>query len=172
MSSIDDPASSSQVWPPSRKEIIGWSGSRLDPLLNDRHATLVQSRLTRIGRSPKGFVTGACVGIDQRVGVWLARVFPHVPQLVLVPADRSRVAMWWEAYDLTAYKITVREMPPGTTYADRNREIVRYSTALAAFPQYPEDHPKSQRSGTWQTIRMARAAHATAPFVFPLEEGQ
>jgi hypothetical protein len=114
VSSIDDPGLSSQVWPPSRKEIIGWSGSRLDPLLNDRHSTLVQSRLTRIGRSPRGFVTGACVGIDQRVGVWLARV----------------------------------------------------------FPQYPEDHPKSQRSGTWQTIRMARAAHATAPFVFPLEEGQ
>jgi hypothetical protein len=172
VSSIDDPTSSGQAWPPPRDLIIGWSGSRLDPLKNEQHAAIVQARLTLLPRTPKGFVTGACIGIDHRVGFWLSQVFPHVPHLILVPADRSRVSRWWEGHDFQGdpdSKITVREMPPGATYADRNQEIVRWSNVLCAFPQYSEDHPKSVRSGTWQTIRMARQAHTLAPFTYPLE---
>jgi hypothetical protein len=170
VSSIDDPTSSGQAWPPPRDLIIGWSGSRLDPLRNEQHAAIVQARLTLLPRTPKGFVTGACIGIDYRVGFWLSQVFPHVPHLILVPSGISRVIRWWESDAVPDdTKITVRFMPPGTTYADRNLEIVRWSNVLCGFPEYPEAHPKSARSGTWQTIRMARQFHSVAPFAYPLE---
>ena len=42
-------------------------------------------------------------------------------------------------------------------YKDRNQDIVNMGTgALLAAPAYPEDDRRSKRSGTWQTIRMAR----------------
>ena len=49
-------------------------------------------------------------------------------------------------------------MPWGTTYADRNYQLVHRGTMLFGFPAYPEKDPRSARSGSWQTIRMARRA--------------
>jgi hypothetical protein len=49
-------------------------------------------------------------------------------------------------------------MPAGTTYADRNAVLVKRGTFVCGLPAYPEDDPRSRRSGTWQTIRMARRA--------------
>lgn len=50
-------------------------------------------------------------------------------------------------------------------YRVRNQAIVDASAALVAFPQYPEDHPVSQSSGTWMTIRMARAKGIPVAFI-------
>src|SRR5262249_19060923 len=74
--------------------------------------------------------------------------------IVVVPADRSRVDPWWEGCP----EVTVIEMPEGTTYRDRNAALVARSAAVFGLPAYPEDDPRSRRSGTWQTIRMARRA--------------
>lgn len=43
-------------------------------------------------------------------------------------------------------------------YMDRNGDIVAATWILAAFPLLPEAHRESKRSGTWATVRIARAA--------------
>src|SRR5579863_4966865 len=101
------------------------------------------------------YVTGACLGGDAFIGRWLYLNRPHAQHAVIVPADRSRVDPWW--LEVTG-PVEVTEMPPGTTYADRNARLVAEGTCVFGFPAYPEDDPRSQRSGTWQTVRLARRA--------------
>ncbi len=45
---------------------------------------------------------------------------------------------------------------PRKLYNERNRDIVNESDLLIACPAYPENDKRSQRSGTWQTVRIAR----------------
>jgi hypothetical protein len=49
-------------------------------------------------------------------------------------------------------------MPLGTTYADRNYQLVQRAAMVFGFPAYLEDDPRSKRSGTWQALRMSRRA--------------
>jgi hypothetical protein len=100
------------------------------------------------------YLTGACVGGDAFIGRWLHEHRPHAEHVVIVPADRSRVDPWWES--VLGAPVTVIEMPEGSTYEDRNARLVAEASAVFAFPAYPEDDPRSRRSGTWQTARMAR----------------
>ena len=102
------------------------------------------------------YVTGACVGGDAFIGRWLHANRPGADHMVVVPSDRSRVDYWWD--DAGGPAVTVVEMPAGTTYADRNARLVAEGGAVFAFPAYPEDDPRSARSGTWQTVRFSRAA--------------
>lgn len=101
------------------------------------------------------YVTGACTGGDAFIGCWLYENRPEAEHVVVVPADRSRIAAWWR-YAEEERPVTVIEMPPGTTYADRNARLVAEGNAVFAFPAYPENDPRSRRSGTWQTVRMSR----------------
>lgn len=100
------------------------------------------------------YVTGACEGGDAFTGRWLLDHRPAAGHVVIVPANRSRVDDWWAGDP----RVTVIEMPPGTAYRDRNAHIVAGTDVLVGFPAHPEDDPRSRRSGTWQTIRMARRA--------------
>lgn len=100
------------------------------------------------------YLTGACTGGDAFIGRWLYWNRPEAEHVVIVPADRSRVAAWWHEVN----GVTVIEMPPGTTYADRNARLVAEAGAVFAFPSHPESDPQSLRSGTWQTVRMSRKA--------------
>jgi len=102
------------------------------------------------------YVTGACTGGDAFIGRWLHENRPDAEHVIIVPADRSRVDEWWLEVDGT--NVTVIPMPQGTTYADRNARLVTEGTAVFGFPAYPEDDPRSRRSGTWQTIRLSRRA--------------
>lgn len=105
------------------------------------------------------YVTGACVGGDAFIGWWLFDRYPQSEHAVVVPADRSRVNDWWVSASFTSGRpVTVIEMPPGTTYADRNARLVAEGNAVFGFPAYPENDPRSRRSGTWQTIRLAKKA--------------
>jgi hypothetical protein len=99
------------------------------------------------------YLTGACTGGDAFIGRWLREHRPDAEHVVIVPADRSRVDEWWHGLD-----VTVIEMPSGSTYADRNARLVAEAGAVFAFPSYPENDPRSLRSGTWQAARMARNA--------------
>lgn len=101
-----------------------------------------------------GFVTGACIGWDDVFGTTMALTFPEKEHLVIVPADRSRVVEWWHAMPYN--NISVMEMPEGTTYRDRNMQIIENCDHLFYCAEYSEDHPKSIRSGTWMTVRIAR----------------
>lgn len=134
---------------------IGFSGSRH---LTAEQKTIVDEVLSTLNGSE--FTTGACIGVDAYIGrkLWYDR--PESLHRVVIPADRSRVAEWWLEYeigDAGPYRAPeLEEMPPGTTYRERNWRIIEHSDVLVAFPAYPEDDPRSARSGTWQTIRMAR----------------
>lgn len=100
------------------------------------------------------YITGGATGGDAFIGRWLHEHRPQAHHLVIVPADRSRVDPWW----LETGNAGVIEMPEGTTYADRNYQLVQRGTMVYGFPAWPEDDPRSLRSGTWQTIRYARRA--------------
>jgi hypothetical protein len=106
------------------------------------------------------YVTGGAVGGDAFIGRWLAVNRPWSEHLVVIPADQSRVDPWWLEFDRAGSdaRVELLYMPPGTIYADRNARLVDEGSALVDFPAYPEDDPRSARSGSWQTIRMARRA--------------
>lgn len=157
--------------PPIVGETIGFTGSRQpfhDP------AEILTRTLTGLYRAGQ-FVTGACTGVDADLGRFLAQAYPDVPQTVIVPAARDRIDRWWLKPDgdrsrlYPEVTIDVRLMPPGTDYRDRNQAIVDLSTILVGYPQLPEKDPAMRRSGSWQTIRMARAKGIPV-HVFPLED--
>lgn len=106
------------------------------------------------------FVTGGCQGFDEYVGMGLAYAFPAKRHTVIVPSNRLQVAVWWP--DVKTYVedlggvFEVIEMPQGTTYKDRNEAIVNRSDELFYLADYPEQDSNSRRSGTWQTVRLAR----------------
>lgn len=142
---------------------LGFTGSRVVPI---DMAGEVLYLAEQIGADAPGFVTGGCVGIDHTVGRFLAGRYPKRYHVVIVPANRSRVAAWWRAEEFQ--HVVVVEMAPGTSYADRNQAIVDASEQLVGFPAEPEEHPSSRRSGSWQTIRMAARIHSRAPITYPL----
>lgn len=94
-------------------------------------------------------VTGGCIGVDAYAASVAYRSGLEV--YTILPANRELVHPLWRSVCTSYY-----EMPKGTTYRDRNREIVKASDRLYVVPIYPEDHPSSRRSGTWMTARIAR----------------
>lgn len=105
------------------------------------------------------YVTGACEGGDAWTGAWLHANRPLAEHVVIVPADRSQVDYWWEQPEnLGDPDITIIKMPWGTSYSDRNAELVARADWVTGFPPFPEEDPRSAKSGTWETIRMARDA--------------
>jgi hypothetical protein len=60
---------------------------------------------------------------------------------------------------LAAPHVTVVQMPQGTSYRDRNAALVARAVVVYGLPAYEEHDLRSQRSGTWQTIRIARGHH-------------
>lgn len=131
--------------------VIGFSGSR--ELLTEEAVEVERILWTLNG---DGVVTGACIGLDEFVAEWFRNHRPKMHQDIIVPADRSRVNMKWIDDIMQEPNVDVTFMPKGSSYLDRNLEIVRRSNLLVAFPRERESHFKSQRSGTWQTIRRAR----------------
>lgn len=98
------------------------------------------------------YVTGACVGFDTLAGAYMALTRPEAEHVVLVPSNRYKVHEWWTEFP----NVIVVEMAEDTDFKDRNQEIVNRSDVLMYCALFPEDHGASRRSGTWQTIRMAR----------------
>lgn len=101
------------------------------------------------------YITGGAVGGDAFIGRWLVRNHPEAEHIVIAPWDKSRVSPWY----LTEPDVQVIPMPAGTTYKDRNAELVRRGDAVCGFPAYTEDEDRARGgSGSWQTLRLARAA--------------
>jgi hypothetical protein len=131
-------------------ETVGFTGTR-----SIRDCDLERIRAIVLGLPPgTTIVTGACIGVDAIV----ARI-AHSPRYrvhTIVPANRSRVDPYWRKHcDVS------EEMALGTDYRARNERIVELSDRLIAIAEYPEDHHRAQRSGTWQTVRIARRAGKT-----------
>jgi len=138
------------------KPVLGFTGTRT---INDDDKETIAKFL----RTPsfeidrfQTFVTGACIGVDAYVGELMSRWFPLARHVVVVPSDRSRVD---PGYLVWASQII--NMPPESSYRDRNLNIVRLSNKLIGFPRYPEHDPRSRRSGTWMTVRIARRLGVT-----------
>jgi hypothetical protein len=130
-------------------------------------AQLIFTTVDRIVPPAETYVTGGARGGDALIGHYLAITRPRAQHVIVLPADRSQVDPWWEPFlhvppapgqVIRPESIVIIEMPPGTTYADRNAELVKRGSVLHGFPAYTEDDRRSRRSGSWQTIRMARRA--------------
>lgn len=143
--------------------VLGCSGTR--QALSGYGLRLFLQQVHWLGEFAAGYVSGGCTGIDFYFGRACALRWPLRSHIVILPADRSRIGNWWSGM----LNVQVIEMPSDSSYRDRNQEIVNRSDRLAAWPAGPEDHPSQRRSGTWQTIRMARRQHAMPPLVHALD---
>lgn len=107
--------------------------------------------------TPSEFVTGGAVGFDHHIGLYLTEMYPGARHTIIVPANRSKVKNWWKDLDYSEIPVEVIEMPHGTSYRERDQAIVNHSDALLSAAAFAEDDPRSIRSGTWMTVRLARA---------------
>lgn len=118
--------------------------------------TVMRSVLSAEVPQADRYVTGAACGGDAFIGHWLHKNRPGAEHHVIVPADRSQVDPWW--LRLEDGVVYVHEMPPGSTYLQRNKRLVKMGTMLFGFPAHPEHDWRSKRSGSWQACRLARRA--------------
>lgn len=134
--------------------IYGFSAAR-----KDYDGDRIREALKEAGSDEHTYVTGGAAGGDSVIGHWLAENFPAAKHVVLLPTrlptQKDQFDSWWDRLT-TGIKVHVVDPNLLTSTRDRNRNIVSRAEVLYAFPAYKEDHSKSLRSGTWQTIRMAR----------------
>lgn len=131
---------------------IGFTASRNIKGVNPRRMIWALQNLEQAK-----FVYGGCLGGDEAIAIWLTNFGPAGSRHhVILPANRAAVVEWWKYPNAADPFPLVEFMPEGSNYKDRNQRIVNVSDELVGFPEYPENHPKSLRSGTWQTIRMGR----------------
>lgn len=101
------------------------------------------------------YITGGAIGGDAFIGLYLVLTQPSKEHVVYVPHNTSQVDWWWETDAARATGAVINVFHKGP-YAERNQSIVDVSNILCGLPAYPEFDGRSRRSGTWQTIRMAR----------------
>lgn len=121
--------------------IIGVTGSRYDPSPAQLKVLLRQLRI--LYRPNIRLAHGCATGFDV-VACRLAREIGYQTR-GHPPRDREFIADTTD--DWTAEP---------NSYPARNAAIVDESAALIAGPLYLEQDPRSRRSGTWMTVRMAR----------------
>lgn len=113
---------------------------------------------------------GGCVGTDTfaaKVAMELTTVDdpPLVTVHTILPEDMSRVPREWRLLCHTY------ESVPGT-YRDRNKAVVKRVQCLFGVADYPEEHGKSRRSGTWMTVRMGREANIPVMVLIQHEDAE
>jgi hypothetical protein len=109
----------------------------------DRIATIVDGL-------PEGtmVITGGCLGGDALVAR-LARA-RGLKVLTILPANHKEVDPEWREHCTEFY-----QMPPGTSYRDRNTRIVVLSRRMYGLADGPTNGV-DRGSGTWMTIRIAQ----------------
>lgn len=153
---ISDPTSSASPLDLT-PDVLAFSGSR--HTLNGYGLRLLHDDLDAIGLDATGYASGGCTGIDFYVGRYCYERWPSRQHIVVLPANRSRIGVWWRHLP----DVVVIEMPPGSSYRDRNQYLVNISRRLSAYPFAAEANPSQQRSGTWQAYRMAQRSHRIPP---------
>jgi len=116
--------------------------------LNERGEQNITAALADVAGTAEMVITGGAIGGDafaarcaHGLRLWVRTIFP----LSVKEVDPD-----WRLY--------ADEAEGPYEYRERNERIVDQCSVLYAFPAFPEDHPRSRRSGTWLTIRMARKA--------------
>jgi predicted Rossmann fold nucleotide-binding protein DprA/Smf involved in DNA uptake len=95
---------------------------------------------------------GACVGADALVG--RAAYERGLGVHAILPALDEYTHVQWARYCHSHEQLA----PSPEPYRARNQRLVALCDRLIAFPAWPEVDGRSRRSGTWMTIRLARAA--------------
>jgi hypothetical protein len=135
---------------------VGITGTRRAPLPTLQIRALggalagIRATAAVMGLQPAGH-HGICTGTDEaahhlmrQYGGWL--IEGH-------PGHNTKGESPWRATAIEADCDVLHEPLP---YGSRNEDITIASAILVAAPAYPEADSRSYRSGTWQTIRMAR----------------
>jgi hypothetical protein len=109
------------------------------------------------------FHHGDCVGADAKAHDLVVVIRPKVKIVIHPPLKDEKRAFC--AGD---------EERPTKDYLDRDQDIVNECHVLVACPKGKDEE---QRSGTWATVRRARAAKKSIWFIFPdgmdkIEEGK
>lgn len=127
---------------------VGITGSRLLP---PARRAVVEAALAALPADAR-LITGGAVGVDAFAAAWWHRERWDVTT-ILPAADAYRDPNW-------TWACTRHEQlaPSPYPYRARNARIVALSDLLLAFPMREEAHSTQRRSGTWQTVRLARAA--------------
>jgi hypothetical protein len=128
----------------------GVSGTRDNMPVEQQHA-FFDLILQQLRSGATELHHGACTGADAFAHFHMisqAGVITHVHP----PTDKKCSA---EGSLMRHSRRVDHEAKP---YGERNDDIVAAIDVLVAAPAYPEDDPRSKRSGTWQTIRKADAA--------------
>jgi hypothetical protein len=135
---------------------IGFTGTR-----SLRRLDAVRAFLSATCDDGDEFTTGACLGFDAFAAHHLLDVYPDRRHRLVVPANRTQVD--WSIIDRFllllaqgAKNAVVEEMPDGSTYKQRNERILDHADELVAVVAWAEHDGRSIRSGSWQTVRLAR----------------
>ena len=104
---------------------------------------------------------GCCTGADESAH----KLMSIIPGVAIIghPGKDARGNSPY-LMDMTSF---VGKLYPRKLYADRNHDIVNACELLIACPAYPENDKRSTRSGTWQTIRMARNTNCIIAYISP-----
>jgi hypothetical protein len=139
-----DSGGSKKGWVRRVADVVTFTGTRWPP---DGTAELIATLLWTLPSSTK-LITGAAIGIDTLVAVTGLKQRFHVH--AVVPATTDQADVDWLKH-CTSYEV----MPRGSTFRDRDTRMVDLGKRVIAFPLYPEKDPRSKRSGTWMTVRIA-----------------
>lgn len=126
----------------------------------------IAARLSTLDPPPSVVVTGGARGGDEYIAKLSSVMYPEAQQWVLFPSQANvSVARSLQEFFESEKTVHRFESVPGT-HRDRNVRIVEMAKAghLVGFPKYRESHPKSERSGTWQTIRLAKVRGALVSY--------
>lgn len=141
--------------------VYGVTGSRRGPSIVQMETLQAVFARCRIdGGVPGVLVHGACVGVDITAAIL---AYCRGWRVHALPAADADAGMW---RDLRAERHAHVVEPPAPPL-ERNRRIVDLCSRLLALPAHPEDDPRSARSGTWATIRYARAQGRSVLTVMP-----
>lgn len=112
-----------------------------------------------------GFHHGCCTGADETAHN-IVKVIPGI----IIHGHPGTDDKGNSPYLIQVSALDFDILYPRKPYRTRNLDIVSVSDILIACPAYPEDNHKSGRSGTWQTVRMAR--QSDIPIVYVWRNGE
>lgn len=136
---------------PVSQRNVGFTGTRHG--MSRKQKATVRELLSRLCRDQKviWFRHGDCIGADAQAHE-IARMLGY--QVLIHPPDNDAL----RAFCDDAFSVL-----PARPYLDRNLRIVQHSHILLAAPSGEE----VQRSGTWETIRIARKIKVPIRIIMP-----
>jgi hypothetical protein len=123
---------------------IGITATRHLTEVGQRHIEEAMREAVRL--DVEGIIVGGAVGGDAYAGLTAHALRLWVK--VILPEDAKEADPDFHRY--------ADEAEGRYPYRERNTRIVQQCTDLWAFPAYLEADPRSKRSGTWMTVRIAR----------------